>query len=89
MYRTLSLLVEKSAAEKIDGEGEKSFYTLKSHDHKHYLMCTNCHKMVDIDSCPIDEYSKKLSDSTGFVITGHSLKLTGICAGCARAKKGK
>ena len=83
VYRTLSTLAERGALVKVGGIGGKIFFLLKNHSHKHHLICTSCQKVIEIDQCPIETLSKQITDSTGFVITGHCLELTGFCPQCA------
>lgn len=84
VYRTLATLVDKGALIKVGEAGGKIFYLLRHHAHNHHLMCTGCHKLLEISECPIETLSRQIAQSTGFIITGHHLELTGICPECAR-----
>ncbi len=83
VYRTLATLAEKGVLVKVGGVGGKTFFLLKNHSHKHHVLCTGCQRLIEISECPIEALSRQISSATGFVITGHSLELTGICPACA------
>jgi len=38
-------------------------FTLNHHEHKHYLICSGCKKMVEIDFCPFDHFEKTIENS--------------------------
>ncbi|MFA9380556.1 MAG: Fur family transcriptional regulator [Acetanaerobacterium sp.] len=84
VYRTLGTLAEKGVLLKVGGVGGKIFYLLKNHTHKHHLVCSECQKLLEISECPIESLSRQIAQTTGFVITGHCLELTGICPDCAK-----
>ena len=65
-------------------EDNTSLYELTKDSHHHYMICTKCKKMIPIDICPIEELEHKISDSTGFNITGHKFELYGECKNCAQ-----
>lgn len=87
VYRILSALVEKNMILKSVGGDGVSYYQLNNHNHSHYLVCSECHKRVPIDGCPLDEMSKKLIEETGFLITGHNLEFIGECPECLKREK--
>lgn len=83
VYRALNAMTEKNILIKSIHMDGKTYYQFNDHQHKHELICSMCHRSVDVEDCPFDEISKKISEKTGFVITGHSMEFTGICPSCA------
>ncbi len=83
VYRTLGSLTEKGVLLKTPGQEGRAYYQLNNSAHRHQLSCLVCHKVVLIDSCPLEELGRRLSRSTGYIITGHSFEFTGICPNCA------
>lgn len=83
VYRALNVMTEKNILIKSIHMDGKTYYQFNDHQHKHELICSMCHRSVDVEDCPFDEISKKISEKTGFVITGHSMEFTGICPSCA------
>lgn len=83
VYRALNAMTDKNILIKSIHMDGKTYYQFNDHQHKHELVCSVCHRSVDVEDCPFDEISKKLSEKTGFTITGHNMEFTGICPNCA------
>lgn len=86
IYRALGALTEKEILLKNAGQDGKTYYQMNTHRHKHYLRCTGCNEIVPLNDCPLRALEKDLSEKTGYLITGHSLELTGLCPKCASKK---
>ncbi|MDD2494128.1 MAG: transcriptional repressor [Tissierellia bacterium] len=84
VYRTLNILSEKNILLKILKEDGTASYQINDNLHNHYITCYKCHNSILIDKCPIKDFSEKISKDTGYVITGHSLQLTGLCPKCSK-----
>ncbi len=85
VYRILNTLVDKCLVIKTVMPGEnKAVFEMNRFEHKHYVVCTQCKKMVSVPGCPLEEYEKKLRDNTGFQIQGHQLEVFGICRECSK-----
>lgn len=83
IYRTLALLSSHNIVIKATNHDGKDFYCLNSHTHCHYLICSKCGKMLEINDCPLEKLEKKLIKETGFTISEHSLQFIGLCPECA------
>lgn len=87
VYRTLNILTEKNVLLKIlKGDGTAA-YELNKSSHNHYITCCKCNCSKLIDSCPLKELNDTVTKKTGFMVTGHSLQLTGICSECLEKEK--
>ena len=65
----------------------EAVYELKKSSHKHYAICTVCHKKIPIKTCPLHDISKVVEGSLpGFEITGHQLEILGICNECQKKR---
>lgn len=85
VYRVLNTLVEKHLIIKSSMAGEsKTVFELNRLEHKHYVVCTQCKKVVAVPGCPLEEYEKMLADKIGFDVQGHQLELYGICRDCKK-----
>lgn len=51
------------------------------HPHHHHFICRNCHKVQELEMCPLDFFEKQIP---GAVIESHSFELHGLCAACAK-----
>lgn len=84
-YRVLAQLTEHGILLKNDGIDGHAYYQLNDgHSHKHTLHCARCGAVVPIDGCPLGELEQRLTETTGYRITGHSLTFTGICPDCQK-----
>jgi Fur family ferric uptake transcriptional regulator len=82
VYRVLELFVKENVAVKtVITDSEKALYELNRNEHKHYAVCLNCHKVVEIDFCPLESFAPHLLDSD-FQILGHKLEMYGYCKEC-------
>ncbi len=86
VYRALNAMSDKGIIIKSVRQDGKTYFHFNDHQHKHELICSVCHRSVDVEDCPFDEISRKIAQKTGFVITGHNMEFTGICPNCAGKK---
>ena len=87
IYRILDTLVANSLINKfIFEENNKTCYEINTMDHKHYLICSNCKRMLPISGCPLESYEAELEKSLGFTITNHRLEIYGYCKECKELK---
>lgn len=84
VYRTLELLGKNGLSEKTEISDGKARFALTGEGHKHHLICTNCHKMIEIGICPFEELEKDVMRKTSFDITGHKLEIYGLCPACKK-----
>ncbi|MFA6801139.1 MAG: transcriptional repressor [Acholeplasmataceae bacterium] len=80
IYRTLETffhegLISKSAID------HTNFYYLNDHQHHHYMICLNCHKMIEID-CHLHQFEDEVASSHQFKVTHHDMTLYGYCHEC-------
>jgi Fur family ferric uptake transcriptional regulator len=69
---------------KIVVDDGKARYELTGDGHRHHLICTNCRKMIPIDTCPLKSLEKDVGEKTNFDITGHRLEIYGVCPECKK-----
>lgn len=86
VYRILELFVKENVAVKTTiSDGEMALYELNRNQHRHYAICLNCHKVVEMDNCPMEMFMPKLADSD-FQVLGHKLEMYGYCKDCSKKK---
>ncbi|MCK4357542.1 MAG: transcriptional repressor [Candidatus Cloacimonetes bacterium] len=87
VYRTLDLLEKSGLVSKIQLQHGKHIYEhIFGHKHHDHLICQKCGKMIEFHCEDIEEWQKKISSENNFKMTGHSLKIYGICADCMKKK---
>ena len=42
---------------------------------------------MEIDGGPVEGWASKVADTHGFVLTGHTADVFGLCADCARKQR--
>ena len=83
VYRTLDVLADKNLATRISISGNsRNLYEFNRMNHRHYLVCLGCHKIIAINHCPLADYETKLEKETNYSITGHKLNIYGYCPDC-------
>ena len=83
VYRALASLEEKGLVSRTELPGSSSqCFFLKSGGHRHHLICIRCRKRVLLDGCPVEAFAEEIAGRSGFVITGHSLEIFGLCPAC-------
>ena len=83
VYRNLDSLVVHGAVRRIMlPDGDRALFELASGPHRHYAVCLQCHRVLPLDGCPVEEYAKDAGRRLGFQVTEHSLVLYGYCRHC-------
>ena len=86
VYRILDKLLEHHIIHETMKDGDKTLYEISDNEHKHYMMCTECKKIIPLDLCPFREFENNITKETGFTITGHRFEIFGICPECNSKK---
>jgi Fur family ferric uptake transcriptional regulator len=82
VYRTVALLSESAVIDALTHRPGETCYRLCSEGHHHHLLCTCCHRVVELDGCAIGPWLDEVAGRHGFVATEHRLEVTGICGDC-------
>jgi Fur family transcriptional regulator, ferric uptake regulator len=81
VYRALHDL---AAAGVIDAlpHGAETCYRLCGAGHHHHLVCSECHRVVELTDCRLGGWLARASAAEGFLVTDHTLEAVGLCASC-------
>jgi len=82
VYRTLSLLAEKGVVDVLSHHGGEQCYRLCGDGHHHHLVCTRCHRVVEVGECDLGGWLDDVASRHGFVATDHRVEIAGLCADC-------
>ena len=82
VYRTLSLLAGAGAIDALSHHPGELCYRWCGDEHHHHLVCSSCHKVVELGGCELDAWLDRVAAANGFVATDHRLEVAGLCAGC-------
>lgn len=84
VYRNLQALAEVDAVDVLrTSSGESLYRQCTPGVHHHHLVCQDCGTTVEIDDGPIHDYVHEISAQHGFVTTGHTFEIFGMCGDCA------
>lgn len=82
IYRTLEIFEKHDMVNRIVfSNKEKAMYELAGVHHRHFAHCLMCHKIIEIQNCPMTCFEPEISEQ-GFQILGHNLEVTGYCSSC-------
>jgi Fur family ferric uptake transcriptional regulator len=82
VYRTLSLLSEKGVIDALAHHGTELCYRLCNEAHHHHMVCSKCHRVVEVEQCGLEDWLDEVAARHEFVATGHKIEITGICGSC-------
>jgi Fur family transcriptional regulator, ferric uptake regulator len=86
VFRTLDLLLDVGAIERIAlPEAESGYLVCDPDAHHHHVVCRRCGRSTDIDDRGVRALAKKISKRSGYRIDTHRLELYGLCPSCQKA----
>jgi Fur family ferric uptake transcriptional regulator len=84
VYRTLAALSERGIVDELSHHPRESCYRLCGQGHHHHLVCSECHRVVELGDCDLEDWLGRLGNAHGFTLTGHTVEVTGVCSDCRR-----
>jgi Fur family transcriptional regulator, ferric uptake regulator len=85
IFRTLDVLAELHAVERIDLPTGEHAYLACEPAHHHHVVCSNCGRSTDVDDAGWRAVVRDIEDRTGYRIDDHRLELFGLCPTCRAA----
>lgn len=82
IFRTLDLLVELRAVERLDLPNGEHAYVVCDPNHHHHVVCAGCGRTRDVDDHGLRAVVAEVARHTGFRIDDHRLELFGRCPDC-------
>jgi Fur family ferric uptake transcriptional regulator len=84
VYRTVGALAEAGVVDSLSHHRGEACFRLCGDAHHHHLVCTECHRVVELEGCGLEEWLDGLAASAGFRATGHRVEVVGVCGACTR-----
>jgi Fur family ferric uptake transcriptional regulator len=84
VYRTLAALADAGVVDRLSHHPGEVCYRLCGSGHHHHLVCTECHRVVEVEECGLERWLDDVAREHGFVATDHRVEISGVCAGCRR-----
>lgn len=90
VYRALHALEGAGVVDALPHSSRGTCYRLCAEGHHHHLVCERCHRVVELAECPAEDWIEAAAGRAGFLVTGHSLEVAGVCARCrgGRGRRG-
>ena len=82
IYRCLDLFESLEIAFKITDRPNVKYKLCETDDHHHHIVCKQCGKVVELNFCDISDWARKVTECTGYEVTGHQLSFYGYCGAC-------
>ena len=82
VYRTLSTLAAAGVVDELAHRRGESCYRLCGPGHHHHLVCTGCHRVIEVTECDLDGWLRQLARAHDFEPTEHRLEVLGLCHDC-------
>ncbi len=81
VYRALNRLQEQNAVVAVPIPGGSTRYEQADLAHHHHFVCTRCGRVYEVPGCA--DNIETLAPP-GFLVHGHEITLSGICAACRK-----
>lgn len=82
IFRTLDLLVDVKAVERLDLPTGEHAYVACDPNHHHHVVCSGCGRSRDVDDHGLRAVVAEVARHTGYRIDEHRLELFGRCPAC-------
>jgi Fe2+ or Zn2+ uptake regulation protein len=83
VYRTLQKLEELGLVQRLHQENGCNMVLRATQGHEHFLVCSNCGKVVYFSGDDLHKFTEQIASQTGFTIQAHWLQLFGLCSVCS------
>lgn len=81
VFRAVSRLEEAGRVVRVPIDDRRGHYEVAG-DHHEHLVCEACGAVEPIDCSVVASLGEKVRATSGFVVTGHQVVLSGTCARC-------
>jgi Fur family ferric uptake transcriptional regulator len=84
VYRALNAFADAGVIDVLPHSATEVCYRLCSDEHHHHLVCSECHRVIELANCQLDDWLAREAAAAGFEPTNHRLEVFGVCADCRR-----
>jgi Fe2+ or Zn2+ uptake regulation protein len=85
IFRTLDVLADLGAVERLDLPSGEHAYVACEPAHHHHVVCSRCGRSRDVDDAGLRQVVRDVARRTGYRIDDHRLELFGVCPDCRHA----
>jgi len=88
VFRTLDLLADQGALERLDlPTGEHAYVACAPDNHHHHVVCRSCGASVEVADSGLQAVVREIGAQSGYRIDSHRLELYGLCPECQRKNR--
>jgi len=88
VFRTLEVLEELGAVERLDLPSGEHAYVVCQRAHHHHVVCSSCGRTSEIDDAGLRVVVGEIARRTGYRVDEHRLELFGLCPACLTSQPG-
>lgn len=88
VFRTLEVLEELGAVERLDLPSGEHAYVVCQRAHHHHVVCSSCGRTSEIDDAGLRVVVGEIARRTGYRVDEHRLELFGMCPACQASQPG-
>lgn len=88
VFRTLEVLEELGAVERLDLPSGEHAYVVCQRAHHHHVVCSRCGRTSEIDDAGLRVVVSEIARRTGYRVDEHRLELFGLCPACLASQPG-
>jgi Fur family transcriptional regulator, ferric uptake regulator len=89
VYRTLEILSGLGLVRKLHAEDGCAAYAAATRRHGHYVICRQCRRAAEFEGCAVESAMGRVTEQTGYEVSGHWLELFGLCPDCQKKAAGR
>jgi Fur family ferric uptake transcriptional regulator len=82
IYRSLELFESLGLVFRIVNGSNVKYKLCELENHHHHIICKACGNVVELNFCDISDWSKKVTEYTGYQVVDHQLNFYGFCKSC-------
>jgi len=82
VFRTLEVLEELGAVERLDLPSGEHAYVGCEPSHHHHVVCSRCGRTSEIEDAGLRAVMRDVARQTGYRVDEHRLELFGLCPTC-------
>lgn len=86
IFRSLELLLDVGAVERLDLPTGEHAYVGCQPAHHHHVVCSRCGRTSAVDDAGLRAFVDDVALRTGYAIDAHRLELFGVCPACQSAR---
>ena len=88
VFRTLEVLEELGAIERLDLPNGEHAYVGCEPAHHHHVVCSRCGRTNEIRDADLQRVMRRVARQTGYRVDEHRLELFGLCPACLASQPG-